>query len=220
MAYILNIDTTTEVATVCLSKGEDVISSLQNERQNDHASFLHTAIASIVRDSKMKWQEINAIAVSAGPGSYTGIRVGMSAAKGLCYALEIPFILLNTLEIIALSAKLKFPSPESLYCPMIDARRMEVYTSVYDFNLNEIVTHSALILQGNSFQSLLQNNTVFFVGSGSRKFSEIVKNNNARFVEGRIEPKALSIISSGKYQKLLFSDIALSEPLYIKQFQG
>lgn len=220
MAYILNIDTTTEIATVCLSKGDEVIHSLQNDIQYNHASFLHTSINSIIGDSGLEWSEINAIAVSAGPGSYTGIRVGMAAAKGLCYALGIPFILLNTLEIIALSATLKLPSQESLYCPMIDARRMEVFTAIYDFNLNEIVTHSALILQGNSFQSLLQNNTVFFVGSGSRKFSEIVKNNNARFVEGRIEPKALSIISSGKYQKLLFSDVALSEPLYIKQFQG
>jgi tRNA threonylcarbamoyladenosine biosynthesis protein TsaB len=218
MSYILNIDTALETAIVSLSKDGE-IDHLENNKQRDHAGFLQPAIEKILSKNDVNINNLNAIAVSAGPGSYTGLRVGMASAKGLCYALNIPLILVNTLEIMALSAIFQHPKKDkSLFCPMIDARRMEVFTAVYDKDLNEALAPSSVTLQESSLEEILQENEVVFSGSGSAKFKAILKNENALFGIGNIEPKAMSILSEKKYNQKAFADLHLSEPLYIKDF--
>ncbi|MEO8862667.1 MAG: tRNA (adenosine(37)-N6)-threonylcarbamoyltransferase complex dimerization subunit type 1 TsaB, partial [Ginsengibacter sp.] len=146
MGYILNIHTATETALVSLADGPVVLGTLTNEETKQHAAFLHLAIDKILKDRQIAIKELEAIGVSSGPGSYTGIRVGLAAAKGLCFALNIPMITYNSLELLALSAIDFAKDKEGLYCPMIDARRMEVYTALYKFTEEEVFGPSALIL--------------------------------------------------------------------------
>ncbi|MBA2250622.1 MAG: tRNA (adenosine(37)-N6)-threonylcarbamoyltransferase complex dimerization subunit type 1 TsaB, partial [Chitinophagaceae bacterium] len=144
MALILNIDTCTENAIVSLANNDVIIGTMNNSNQKDHASFLHTAIKNLLDKSGILISQLNAIAVTAGPGSYTGIRVGMAAAKGLAYALQIPLISLNTLEVIAMCSIIQSENKDAFFCPMIDARRMEVFTAVYDQFLKEIIAPCAM----------------------------------------------------------------------------
>src|SRR5665647_1745116 len=146
MALILNIDTATESAIISISEKDKIIDSVTNSNQKDHASFLQPAIKNLLQKADLSINKLNAIAVTAGPGSYTGLRVGMASAKGLCYALKIPLITINTLEVMALSSLKQIHDPSALYCPMIDARRMEVFTAVYDHHLTEIIKPCSMIL--------------------------------------------------------------------------
>ena len=143
MSLILNIDTATEKAHVSLSNDAVILQSLYNESQKDHAGFLQPAILRLVKDAAVSLKNIDAVAVTAGPGSYTGLRVGMASAKGICYALQKPLIALNTLEVMAASALyhpgIHAANPVDLFCPMIDARRMEVYTALYNRQLETIL---------------------------------------------------------------------------------
>src|SRR5882762_5440642 len=145
MALILNIDTATELASVSLSKEGQSLALLQNKDQKDHASWLHPAIEKMMQETGFRMQELDAVAVTAGPGSYTGLRVGMAAAKGFCYALNIPLITESTLKVMAFAAR-EQTEPEGLYCPMIDARRMEVFTALYSTDLVEIIPATAMVI--------------------------------------------------------------------------
>ena len=185
MALILNIDTATEFASVCISNNNEVIAYEENLEQKSHASFLQPAIKKAMDNGQWSIENLDAIAVTNGPGSYTGLRVGLASAKGLCFALNKPLILLNTLDVMA-SASIEESGignkelvNETLFCPMIDARRMEVFTAVYDTNLNTIIAPCAMILDNQSFAKELANNTIVFSGSGSSKLQELNFGDNA-----------------------------------------
>ncbi len=217
MPIILNIDTATENATISISQNDNVISFLSSNNQKDHASFLQPAIKQLLQLSNYSMDQLNAVSVTIGPGSYTGLRVGLASAKGLCYALNIPLITLGTFEVMALSVINYTKEPElHLYCPMIDARRMEVFTAVYDHNLNEIIAPCAIILEPETLDNLIQGKQIFFFGSGAKKFSNQSLNKNLKSSETTNLPQALAIFSLKKFQKKIFTDLTYSEPLYIK----
>lgn len=219
MSLILNIDTSGGTASVTIANDGTILESISNDIQKDHAAFLHTAISRILRSASIHLSELEAVAVSAGPGSYTGIRVGMASAKGFCIALDKPLILINTLEVMAKDAIMHYPSNGAvMFCPMIDARRMEVYTALYDCSLNEVLKPCAMILDESSYMGFTNNYTIIMFGNGSVKSKTVVKLRNSIFIENVNIPKALAIMS---YELLLsksFADVAYSEPLYLKEF--
>ena len=220
MAVILNIDTSTETAGICLAKNGAAISFMQNEDQKDHAAWLHTAIEKMINDSGYAMEDLQAVAIISGPGSYTGLRVGMSTAKGLCYALQIPLIVENSLKMMAIAAQEEALKKEaSLICPMIDARRMEVFTALYTIDLKEVIAPTAIVLNKNSFEDFLVENSIFFTGNGTKKWQEII-GISPKILFGRINPpvKYLGEISNKKYEQQEFTDILYSEPIYIKEF--
>lgn len=222
MAVILNIDTATEHASVCISKGSEVLAIETSSTQKDHAAFIQPAIQRLVEKAGYSLPQIDAIAVSNGPGSYTGLRVGLSTAKGIAYALDKPLILINTLEVIATAAIADTAKqPElagAVYCPMIDARRMEVFTAVFDAQLNVMMQPVAMILDENSFASLLESGKVVFNGSGARKFRDVIKDDNAVFIDIQHDAAHMSRISERHFMLKSFADKAYSEPFYLKEF--
>lgn len=222
MNYILNIHTTTEKAIVNISNENEVLSTLVNADQKEHASFLHIAIKKILQDNDIAFEALKAVGVTAGPGSYTGIRVGLASAKGLCFALKIPIMTFNSLELMAFSAIKNLPEVDnkSLFWPMIDARRMEVFTAVYDSHLNEIHPPSALILNENSLGELLTDKYVYYFGSGAEKFKKLVENpsKNLMYVLSGITSESMAEFSWNKYQKNDFENIINAHALYVKEF--
>ena len=215
MALILNIDTALETASICLAKDGELIQLTENDNQNDHAAWLQLAIQNLMLNSEYSMQDLNAVAVSIGPGSYTGLRVGLSSAKGLCYALNIPLITVGTLEMMALAAKEEMAD---LLCPMIDARRMEIFTALYTKNLEELMKPKAMIIDGTSFAELLPSNKILFYGSGSKKLKKLICHDNAIFGTIMTNAGQLATISLNCFVKSQFADIAYSEPLYLKEF--
>jgi tRNA threonylcarbamoyladenosine biosynthesis protein TsaB len=218
MSLILNIDTATETASVCLAKNGETLALMHNENQQDHASWLHTAIEQMMQNANYKIQDLNAVAVNGGPGSYTGLRVGMAAAKGFCYALNIPLITENTLFMMAFGASQQVENKSSLLCPMIDARRMEVFIALYNSNLEEIFPSSAMILDEQSFAGYFSNNTITFFGSGAKKWQQFIQNPNAFFINHDSDAAHLAILSYKKFIKKEFTDIIYCEPIYLKEF--
>ncbi len=218
MAKLLNIDTATEIAIISLAENDSVIDHVTNTNQKDHASFLQPAIKILLQEADLTINNINAVAVAAGPGSYTGLRVGMASAKGLCYALSIPMITINTLEVMALSSINRIKDRSVLYCPMIDARRMEVFTAVYDDQLAEIIKPCSMILNEESFKDILQKSKIYFSGSGILKLKDILENSNAIFNDHQTTPDAMTALSYSAYIKKSFADIAYASPEYLKEF--
>lgn len=219
MNYILNIHTSTETAIVNLTNGPDLLSSKENFDSRDHAAFLHTAIHQILQEVDIQPNDLKALGVTGGPGSYTGIRVGLASAKGLCFALNIPLIILNTLEVMALSIIEKNPDKNGLYCPMIDARRMEVFTAVYSYELFEIIPPSAIVLTENTFEEIISKQTVYFFGSGAQKYKEInITIPTSQFINDQISSKTLGFLSWQKFKKNVFENVSNSSPFYIKDF--
>jgi len=215
MSYILHINTALETASVSLAIKGSVVSERQNGVQKEHAAFLHLAIDEMMQEAGIPLKDLAAVAVIHGPGSYTGLRVGMAGAKGICYALSLPLITINTLEWMVEACR---NEDADLYCPMIDARRMEVFTALYNRSLEEIKPPTALILDAESFATELETNKITFFGNGAEKFATLFSHQNAAFktlVSGNIE---LARIAWKRYQESTFSDLAYSEPLYIKEF--
>ena len=217
MALILNIDTATEEAGICLAADGEVVAMAVNPEQKDHASWLHTAIEKIMRDAGTRINDLQAVAVTAGPGSYTGLRVGMAAAKGFCYALNIPLITENTLKVMAMAARDNVSS-ERLLCPMIDARRMEVFTAVYRNDMEEVAPTAAMIIDEHSFSTILASNDVSFFGGGSYKCKPIITAPSAAFIEINYHAGYLGILSFLRYLQREFTGLAYSEPAYTKEF--
>lgn len=215
MALILNIDTAVEAASVCLAKNGQVVSIAANEKLKDHAKWLHPAIKEIFEKTGMKIQQLDAVAVTEGPGSYTGLRIGMAAAKGICYALNKPLITLNTLQAMANAAK---RHATGILCPMIDARRMEVFTALYSPELEMIKQPAAILLNEKSFEEELEKNIIFFFGNGSNKFREITKNPNAVFGNVIMDASSMADLAEKKFSQGVFANLAYSEPLYLKEF--
>jgi len=180
-----------------------------------HAEKLHPFIQDCLLEVNLSIKDINAIAVGKGPGSYTGLRIGISAAKGLCFANDIPLIAINSLEILSNSCVID----QGLIVPMIDARRMEVYSAIFDQNHNWIRETEAEIIDENSFSQFLENGLVYFLGDGAEKCQDIITHSNAVFVEN-ILPSAKDMISMAyqKYQGQDFENVAYFEPYYLKDF--
>ena len=219
MPYILNIHTATEEAIVNICDGEKILATLYNNDPKHHATFLHTAIKEILEGVKIAPKHLNAVGVTRGPGSYTGIRVGLAAAKGLCFALNIPLITINTLEVMAHSLKSEIQDADALYCPMIDARRMEVFTAIYDFNLREVFAPRAVILDSSIFSSIAQGKKLIFSGNGCIKLRDNNELLNTEFhPKITITSKSLASCGEFKFSNANFDDIAYSSAEYLKEF--
>jgi tRNA threonylcarbamoyladenosine biosynthesis protein TsaB len=219
MGLILNIDTSGETALVCLAENGKMTACRVNEQQKDHAGFLQPAITGLLADAGAGFTNIAAVAVTDGPGSYTGLRVGMASAKGLCYALQVPLITIGTLQLMAVSAQKQHKMPgEALFCPMIDARRMEVFTAVYNQQMEEKLPPSALIIDENAFGSYLQNQPMLFTGSGAAKWKAVCTHKNAFFENINISPEVFCHISYQLFENQQFSNLAYAEPRYVKAF--
>ncbi|MBL0884565.1 MAG: tRNA (adenosine(37)-N6)-threonylcarbamoyltransferase complex dimerization subunit type 1 TsaB, partial [Chitinophagaceae bacterium] len=219
MSYFLNIDTATEQASVCLSEDDRVLEMLISTDQKNHASFLQPAIQSLLQKTGLSLTQIDAVAVTGGPGSYTGLRVGLASAKGICFTLNKPLIIINTLEVMALAAMEGENKEEKfLICPMIDARRMEVFAAVYDQTLQIIMEPQPMILDPDSFSEILQKQSVLFFGSGAEKLKGILSHPNLRFKTGHHHAGHLAQMVLKPFADQSFADIAYSEPLYLKAF--
>lgn len=217
MSLILNIDTALETASVCLANNDKVLQLSVNETHKDHAAWLHTAISKLLQKSGHTVNELEAVAVSSGPGSYTGLRVGLASAKGFCYALKIPLISISTLKIIAFAGKDKAGDVDFI-CPMIDARRMEVFTALYDNKLIEKKSPYAMMLEENSFSTLLESGKIIFCGTGSKKWSQIINSDNAMFNFYDYNASELAQLSYNCFLNKEFSNLAYAEPFYVKEF--
>jgi tRNA threonylcarbamoyladenosine biosynthesis protein TsaB len=215
---LLLIDTAVTTASVCIARNGAVIAEKTNAAQKDHAAWIHKAILDVVEDAGISLNDLDAVGVSAGPGSYTGLRVGMSTAKGICYAMNKPLILVNTLKMMAAAAAAKQSNKTVLLCPMIDARRMEVFTAVFDQELNVVIPQSNMILEKESFKEILEKNKIHFFGNGSEKFGELVKNENIILESVHFSATNMVSIVTEKFEKSEFSDVAYAEPLYGKDF--
>ena len=216
MALILNIETATTNCSVSVSKnGKTLFLKEDNNSNYSHAESLHVFIDTVLKESNTTLDALDAIAVSKGPGSYTGLRIGVSAAKGLCFALNKPLISTSTLEALAYQVK-----PESgCIVPMLDARRMEVYSAIFDENYHLVRETQAQILDEHSFEDYLQQLKVYFVGNGVEKAKEIITHANAVFIDGKL-PSAneMSMLAYNKYKISDFEDVAYFEPYYLKDF--
>jgi len=220
--YILNIETSTTVCSIAISDNENLVSEKISFEPNSHSKLLAGFIDKIFEESGISINSLSAISVSEGPGSYTGLRIGVSTAKGLAYALKIPIIAIDTLKIIAneiVTNHKHLIDSNTLICPMIDARRAEVFTCMFDSNLEKKITTKNIILQSETFFTVLEKTKVIFCGDGALKTKEIIKNSNAIFLEN-IFPLAKNMIdlSFTKFQKQIFEDTAYFEPFYLKEF--
>ncbi len=216
MTYILNIETSTKNCSVSLAKdGKTIALKEVNDEGYSHAEKLHEFIKEIISKAGLSFSNLDAIAVSKGPGSYTGLRIGVSAAKGLCFALNIPLISVNTLQSLALA--ISIPS-ESFVIPLLDARRMEVYSAVFKNNIL-VKNVAAEIIIENSFSEFLNKSDVYFLGDGAEKCKEIIIHKNANFIDNKF-PSAneMSKLSFEKYKKNDIEDVAYFEPFYLKDF--
>lgn len=220
MALLLNIDTATDYASVCIADNESVIAFSENADQKNHAGFLQPAIQQLLKETQLTVFDLDAIAVSAGPGSYTGLRVGLASAKGLCYAAAKPLIMLNTLQVMANAVLQQEQKAEDAYIvPMIDARRMEVFTAVYDSDLKTVMEPAALILQEDSFDTYAQKSHLVFCGNGSTKYKNLVKDNlNCSFSSVTLSAANMVSLSLQQFNFQHFQNLAYSEPFYLKAF--
>lgn len=218
MTYILNIETATKNCSVSISKeGKTIALKELNDGNYSHAEKLHELIGQVVLEAKVALSDLKAIAVSKGPGSYTGLRIGVSAAKGLCFALDIPLISVNTLQSLALSVTID----KGNKIPLLDARRMEVYSQVFNEKNEMIRAVYAEIIDSDSFSEFLNAEKVYFFGDGAEKCKEIITHKNAVFIDEKFpSAKEMSVISYEKYLKNEFEDVAYFEPFYLKDFLG
>ena len=215
MPYILNIETATKNCSVALAKdGKTILCKEIAEEGYSHAERLHVFIDEIIKEAGITFQELSAIAVSQGPGSYTGLRIGVSAAKGLCFALDIPLIAVDTLQVLASQAKVS----NGLIIPMLDARRMEVYSAIFTPNFENKRAVQAEIITENSFEDLQE--TLYFVGDCAEKCKPVLNKQNHIFLGDVKYPSAkeMSFLSFEKHQKSDFVDVAYFEPYYLKDF--
>lgn len=220
MALILNIETSTSICSVALAKDGQLVQLLEDTSPYAHSVKLLPFIKEIMDKSGFSIADVDAISVCKGPGSYTGLRIGVSSAKGLCYALNKPLIGISTLQAMANQARQKYSEQGLLFCPMIDARRMEVYCAIYDSVLQEKEKISALIIDEQSFQEPLSAHKILFFGDGAAKCKTALdKNANALF-DDVIGCSATSMVSLSQeaFDRGMFEDVAYFEPFYLKDF--
>ncbi|WP_346880721.1 tRNA (adenosine(37)-N6)-threonylcarbamoyltransferase complex dimerization subunit type 1 TsaB [uncultured Algibacter sp.] len=216
MIFILNIETATTNCSVSVSKnGKTIAIKEDNDKNYSHAERLHVYIDEVLKEAQIQSQDLNAIAVSKGPGSYTGLRIGVSAAKGLCFALDKPLISIPTLDALAHQVNID----KGIIVSMLDARRMEVYSAIYDINHNPIRNTEAQILDERSFADYLEHQNVYFIGNGVEKTKTLINHPNAVFIDHKL-PSAhdMSFLAYTKYKINDTEDVAYFEPYYLKDF--
>lgn len=221
MSLILQIETATTVCSVALSQNGSILSYKEIAQRNVHAELITLFIAEVLKTAGKPYSGLDAVAVSCGPGSYTGLRIGISVTKGLCYALDIPLIAVDTLQAMTDGISQEIPYDTSvLFCPMIDARRMEVFTAVFDSQGNQVRPASAEIIDENSFADLLGSNKIIFFGDGAAKCTQVLgANPNARIItEFQNSARHLTKNAFEKFQARKFEDTAYFEPYYLKDF--
>jgi len=215
--FLLSIETSTTNCSVSISKnGINIALQEDNSTNYSHAESLHVFIEMLLANNNITLKQLNGVVISKGPGSYTGLRIGVSTAKGLCYTLDIPLIAVNTLESLAYRIK----SNNSCYIiPMLDARRMEVYTAVFDNNYNPIQETNALVLNETSYSEYLSEKQCIFIGNGVAKYQELGSHQNGEYKTQQYpSAKELDYIGYQKFQRNEFEDVAYFEPYYLKDF--
>lgn len=220
MALLLLLESSASVCSVALSRDGKVIALRENKEGNKHAELLSVYCDEVLKEANITTTDLDAVCVSGGPGSYTGLRIGASTAKGYCYALNIPLIAIPTLEAMAYGMK-QDAGATDLIAPMIDARRMEVYTAVYDAHLNNIAPVLPHVLDETSYHSFLSQKIVWFGGDGMPKAKELLsKQPNARFTEHGVQSaENLAALAEQKFSNRQFEDLAYYVPFYLKNFQ-
>jgi len=215
MAKILNIETSTEVSSVCISEHGQIRSLKESTNSMAHAKEGTLLIEACLKEANLSFQQLDAVAVSKGPGSYTALRVGSSIAKGICYAMDIPLIAIDTLKSLAIAASTKLAA--DFYCPMIDARRKEVYMAFYNNEITELQEVQAKVLDKESFvQEISATEVLVFCGNGSGKFQEMTEQPNFLFLEVVCSAQHLIPLAEEAFQKKYFESLAYFEPTYLK----
>lgn len=220
MPNIIHIETSTEVCSVALSSDGIVKFHRENFEGPSHAALLGEFVHDAVTFAQENMLPLHAVAVSGGPGSYTGLRIGISEAKGLCFGMDLPLIAVNTLELLCCAAMFRIDTDaDALICPMIDARRMEVYAAVYDRRLHPVMPVGAYVIDKHTFDEPLSNHKVIFCGNGAAKCRETIQSPNALFLDD-IKPLAADMLALAEraFHRGEFCDTAYYEPFYLKEF--
>ena len=217
MALILNIETATKNCSVSLSEKGVVLAIKElNDGSYSHSENLHVFIDEVIKLAKKSLSDVDAIAASKGPGSYTGLRIGVSATKGLCFSLDKPLISISTLTSLANSISI---DKDACIIPLLDARRMEVYSAIFDNDYNQIREIKAEVIDSTSFLAFLNKGKVYFLGDGAEKCKDVIKHENAIFLDGYFpSAKQMAKLSYAKYKKNDIEDVAYFEPFYLKDF--
>jgi len=219
MPTLLLLETATEVCSVALSQGSKVVASVCSNKGNSHTEHLFPFIAQVLEESKCPISELDSVVLSMGPGSYTGLRIGASAAKGICYALNIPLIGISTLQSIVFGAINQQKSEQGAwYCPMIDARRIEVFTAFFNEKGEIINEVENKIIDECSFSLELDNHVVYFCGNGMPKCQPILQHRNARFIETQLIAENMLLPALDKFKNNQFENVAYFEPFYLKEY--
>lgn len=218
MAFLLSIETSTTVCSVALHQNNILIAVLEVHQEYSHASKLASLVDRIVKLADISLQQVSGVAFASGPGSYTGLRIGASLAKGLCYALDVPLITVSTLDILAYKVK-RYNFSDAFLCPMLDARRMEVYCQIFDCDLTTRIPIVSKIIDEQSFKEYLEIKPVVFFGSGASKCVEVISHANARFLTD-VHPSAVELgtLAFKKFEKNNFEDLVQFVPFYLKEF--
>ncbi len=217
MPLILNIESSTEICSICISKDSEVLASVDLTEKFKHSEMMTLLIERCVKQVNIALQNIDAVAIGSGPGSYTSLRVGASVAKGICYALDKPLICVNTLQALANGGIQQFQEEKiTLVRPTIDARRMEIYTQLFDENLHPHSEAEAVIVEGNSFDENFEKGVTLFCGNGAEKLKDILQNSNSRFLPMDCSAKYMIPFSEQLFLAKKFENIANYEPFYLK----
>ncbi|RLD89712.1 MAG: tRNA (adenosine(37)-N6)-threonylcarbamoyltransferase complex dimerization subunit type 1 TsaB [Bacteroidetes bacterium] len=220
MAFILNIETATRVCSVALAIDGVVTSIRESHVANSHSELITLFAEEVMNEAGIPFSRLDAISVSMGPGSYTGLRIGVSTAKGLCYSLDKPLIAISTLKAMAAGMAGLVEDDQFLLCPMIDARRMEVYAAVYDLQLRELRPTEAVIVDDQSFGELLESHNILFAGDGAPKCKEVLSHQQHAVFHDEFHPSTryMATLSEQKFRQNVFEDVAYFEPFYLKDF--
>ncbi|MCE7055617.1 tRNA (adenosine(37)-N6)-threonylcarbamoyltransferase complex dimerization subunit type 1 TsaB [Algoriphagus sp. AGSA1] len=219
MAVILSLETSTPICSIALHRSGELLGEKSLDVPGAHSEKLMGMIDDLLKECGLPITDINAIAVSEGPGSYTGLRIGTSVAKGLAFARNIPLVAVSTLAALAYGASL-LVEDKGMLVAMLDARRMEVYRQVFDMDLNPINELDSEIIDTNSYFELLKIGKVYFVGDAVKKVSEVITHPNAVFLEVQISAGYIGSLAFGKFQKGEFADLAYFVPNYLKEFKA
>jgi len=225
MTMILNLESSTEVCSVSIAENGQLIDFVESDEGQNHARLLSVFAQELMRRNQLEFSQLKAVAISKGPGSYTGLRIGVSLAKGICFANQIPLIAISPLKSMSDHVRSNLaeygisPSPGLLLCPMIDARRMEVYTALYDRDLQEVEAVSAKVVDFSTFAPQLEKHPVVFFGNGAAKCKSEIDHPNALFISD-VKTSAQFMCSLGlkAYENNQFEDVAYFEPFYLKDF--
>ena len=223
MANILNIDTSSSICSVALAQNREIVVGFESKQKMDHSTSLAPFVRKCLDFLKDRQEKLDAISVTNGPGSYTGLRIGLSLAKGLAFGLDIPIITLSTLEVMAVRAIFTYPNfqGDEMIVPMLDARRMEVYTAVYNSSLKLEFEETALVLDSESFEGLKNMKTVLFIGDGTEKFKDLYRGDNGIWLgNNTAHAKFMIALSEKYYRDNKFSDLAYTVPSYLKEYKA